>query len=183
MTYTDNHLSIRSCWWYSMIYSDKTHKILWIAHQFIIISSDHKLSTDDFEWQLNFQESMGFFFITYAGCPATSSQSPLTFPWLFPKFNFFHAYYIYWISLSGISLAFPSMLDTLLHKFLLVNQALSLGIAILYDKVNTWNTNHARATIPTVDFWREAGLIVGLRPANERRRYKVTSFLIGWAQT
>ena len=26
-------------------------------------------------------------------------------------------------------------------------------------------------------------LILGLRPANERRRYKVTPFLIGWAQT
>ena len=26
-------------------------------------------------------------------------------------------------------------------------------------------------------------LILGLRPANERRRYKVTSSLIGWAQT
>ena len=28
-----------------------------------------------------------------------------------------------------------------------------------------------------------AGLILGLRPANEMRRYKVTPFLIGWAQT
>ena len=27
------------------------------------------------------------------------------------------------------------------------------------------------------------GLILGLRPANERRRYKVTPSLIGWAQT
>ena len=27
------------------------------------------------------------------------------------------------------------------------------------------------------------GLILGLRPANERRRYKVTRSLIGWAQT
>ena len=27
------------------------------------------------------------------------------------------------------------------------------------------------------------GLIPGLRPANERHRYKVTLFLIGWAQT
>ena len=26
-----------------------------------------------------------------------------------------------------------------------------------------------------------AGLILGLRPANERRRYKVTTSLIGWA--
>ena len=29
----------------------------------------------------------------------------------------------------------------------------------------------------------ESGLILGLRPANERRRYKVTASLIGWAQT
>ena len=28
-----------------------------------------------------------------------------------------------------------------------------------------------------------AGLILGLPPANERRRYKVTPSLIGWAQT
>ena len=27
------------------------------------------------------------------------------------------------------------------------------------------------------------GLILGLRPANERRRYKVTPSPIGWAQT
>ena len=27
------------------------------------------------------------------------------------------------------------------------------------------------------------GLILGLRPANERRRYKVTASLIDWAQT
>ena len=31
--------------------------------------------------------------------------------------------------------------------------------------------------------WYTAGLILGLRPANERRRYKVTPSLIGWAQT
>ena len=28
-----------------------------------------------------------------------------------------------------------------------------------------------------------SGLILDLRPANERRRYKVTPSLIGWAQT
>ena len=28
-----------------------------------------------------------------------------------------------------------------------------------------------------------AGLFLGLRPANERRRYKVTPSLIDWAQT
>ena len=30
---------------------------------------------------------------------------------------------------------------------------------------------------------KEPGLMLGLRPANERRRYKVTPSLIGWAQT
>ena len=30
--------------------------------------------------------------------------------------------------------------------------------------------------------WYKSGLILGLRPANERRRYKVTLSLIGWAQ-
>ena len=34
-----------------------------------------------------------------------------------------------------------------------------------------------------VQGWYTAGLILGLRPANERRRYKVTPYLIGWAQT
>ena len=29
----------------------------------------------------------------------------------------------------------------------------------------------------------ESGLILGLHPANERRRYKVTPSLIGWVQT
>ena len=31
--------------------------------------------------------------------------------------------------------------------------------------------------------WLITGLILGLRSANERRRYKVTLSLIGWAQT
>ena len=30
--------------------------------------------------------------------------------------------------------------------------------------------------------WTVSGLILGLRPANERRRYSVTTSLIGWAQ-
>ena len=31
--------------------------------------------------------------------------------------------------------------------------------------------------------WAEAGVIQGLRPANERWRYFVTTSLIGWVQT
>ena len=38
------------------------------------------------------------------------------------------------------------------------------------------------AFVPLVMWW-DAGLILGLRPANERRRYFVTTPLIGWAQT
>ena len=35
---------------------------------------------------------------------------------------------------------------------------------------------------PTIDSSVAAGLILGLRPANERRRYFVTTSPIGWAQ-
>ena len=31
--------------------------------------------------------------------------------------------------------------------------------------------------------YNAAALILGMRPANERRRYKITPSLIGWAQT
>ena len=34
-----------------------------------------------------------------------------------------------------------------------------------------------------MDKWLHPGLILDLRPANERRRYFVTTSLIGWAQT
>ena len=37
--------------------------------------------------------------------------------------------------------------------------------------------------IPDLRHFKNTGLIVGLHPANERRCYKVTSSLIGWAQT
>ena len=37
--------------------------------------------------------------------------------------------------------------------------------------------------LPAQEFNGYAGLILGLRPANEIRRYFVTTSLIGWAQT
>ena len=40
-----------------------------------------------------------------------------------------------------------------------------------------------RARIEYGDGLHYTGLILCLRPANERRRYKVTPSLIGWAQT
>ena len=39
------------------------------------------------------------------------------------------------------------------------------------------------ASLKNMDIVWDTGLILGLRPANERRRYKVTPSLIGWAQT
>ena len=36
---------------------------------------------------------------------------------------------------------------------------------------------------PHIQDYDRPGLILGLRPANERRRYKVTPSLIGWVQT
>ena len=35
---------------------------------------------------------------------------------------------------------------------------------------------------PTLDHFIAPGLILGLRPANERQRYFVTPSLIGWVQ-
>ena len=42
------------------------------------------------------------------------------------------------------------------------------------------NTRHNNATHSCK---HDTGLILGLRPANERRRYFVTTSLNGWAQT
>ena len=41
----------------------------------------------------------------------------------------------------------------------------------------------SHASIWWIFIQRLAGLILGLHPANERRRYKVTPSLIGWVQT
>ena len=43
--------------------------------------------------------------------------------------------------------------------------------------------NLSLAPVYTPLYHMYTGLILGLRPANERRRYKVTPSLIGWAQT
>ena len=44
-------------------------------------------------------------------------------------------------------------------------------------------TDSAATTVDIGSRIYNAGLILGLPPANERRRYKVTPSLIGWAQT
>ena len=46
-----------------------------------------------------------------------------------------------------------------------------------------WRLGNCRWRIATRIVIITAGLILGLRPANERCRYKVTPSLIGWAQT
>ena len=51
-----------------------------------------------------------------------------------------------------------------------------------HDKTN-WVLTHNQPESVMEDKKHNPGLILGLRPANERRRYFVTTSLIGWAQT
>ena len=56
----------------------------------------------------------------------------------------------------------------------------------LFDACDTTNMlrNFIRVTQRFLaSIWHHVGLILGLRPANERRRYFVTTSLIGWAHT
>ena len=53
----------------------------------------------------------------------------------------------------------------------------SYGMSFVSFKSDLYSTN-VIAVLHTV-----SGLILGLHPANDRRRYKVTPSLIGWAQT
>ena len=46
-----------------------------------------------------------------------------------------------------------------------------------YEVAELWKSSSSAIT------FSRTGLVLGLRPANERRRYKVTPSLIGWAQT
>ena len=46
-----------------------------------------------------------------------------------------------------------------------------------------WRSGTCRGNLQALIFKWIAGLILGLRPANERCRYKVTQSLIGWTQT
>ena len=64
--------------------------------------------------------------------------------------------------------------------------------ALLHLEIDCWNTQQTKQyrfvsvyvhiEKPSVSPC-SAALILGLCPANERRRYKVTPSLIGWAQT
>ena len=59
-------------------------------------------------------------------------------------------------------------------------QSTSRRQEVLFDMMNNGTANK---TDNTLHIRLMSGLILGLRPANERRRYKVTPSLIGWAQT
>ena len=48
----------------------------------------------------------------------------------------------------------------------------------LCDQIFDWAENKSQMLCKA-----GSGLILGLRPVNERRRYEVTPPLIGWAQT
>ena len=65
-------------------------------------------------------------------------------------------------------------------------------LATIHD--DTWNVLNMQlitlnwkrcyySDIPGGGTFKGPGLILGLRPANEIRRYKVTPSLIGWVQT
>ena len=59
------------------------------------------------------------------------------------------------------------------------------GIYYSTEVTQVENTDYfdlTKHTVITHPHQQDAGLILGLRPANERRRYSVTTFLIGWAQ-
>ena len=64
--------------------------------------------------------------------------------------------------------------DDLKHMWYLVDisRLVQSRICLVYTK-----------NIPEIEFGANTGLILGLRLANERRRYFVTTSLIGWAQT
>ena len=57
------------------------------------------------------------------------------------------------------------------------------GLKLIHVSESLWNSPVLLRTAACSSGYVSAGLILGLHPANERRRYKVTPSLIGWAQT
>ena len=51
------------------------------------------------------------------------------------------------------------------------------GNGVRHEGDQRYKTHHFVLEADIIGYW---GLILGLRPANERRRYFVTMFLIGW---
>ena len=57
-----------------------------------------------------------------------------------------------------------------------------LGLKSLVNQHEFQHEIYLPRKAPAEVIFRKPGLILGLRPANERRRYFVTASLIGWAQ-
>ena len=99
-----------------------------------------------------------------------SPESMLTYCWLNTKKMGFHAYKDYQdTNMSMKWRSFCSKLNVLMHL-------ISFGYHYLLW-LPSWLFHFMCRHIKGI------GLILGLRPANERRRYKVSPSLIGWAQT
>ena len=65
------------------------------------------------------------------------------------------------------------MIDTQLYMPSFETTCLWIGIAVIFVQDESFQLVHVS----------RPGLILGLHPANERRRYKVTPFVIGWLQS
>ena len=82
--------------------------------------------------------------------------------------------------------------DIYIERRVLVLRAEIWFMAVITYRLNMWAymLNKSAYIMPELTPWRliyvftlkTSGLILGLRPANERRRYFVTTSLIGWAQ-
>ena len=53
----------------------------------------------------------------------------------------------------------------------------------IFHKIYTWYWRVCFIWVKLSAMNRDAGISLGMRPANERRRYNVTTSLIGWAHT
>ena len=85
-----------------------------------------------------------------------------------------------------------------IHYAILLLSAKLVGFKTTFLKLIYYETDLVYSVLVTIDIsWLrnqspvvsvvtqgiDSGMILGLHPANERRRYKVTPSLIGWTQT
>ena len=81
-----------------------------------------------------------------------------------------------WFLINGIYIVVLTIISvaiTATNNVVIIRQ-MGLGLELFIFSPTTYRASHA--SIST------SGLILGLRPANERRRYFVTTSVIGWAQ-
>ena len=67
-----------------------------------------------------------------------------------------------------------------IHSFLKTAWRLKITYTVLLITIMLWTCMKLLSVLQRDSI---AGLILGLRLASERRRYTITPFLIGWAQT